>query len=80
MPVKITSCQLCTPDVHNFFKRKGIPFTSKHIGGGKTKTEVNITSPSTWQEGSLAKMCWNKIQFTYHNAHRNGDSIKCLNC
>ncbi|KAH8770805.1 hypothetical protein F5883DRAFT_416160 [Diaporthe sp. PMI_573] len=80
MAVQITACHLCVKDVESFFNRKRIPYSSRKLNGGRTRLEVNISDPRNWQEGSLAKTCWNRLQFTYHAAQRNGNQIKCTNC
>jgi hypothetical protein len=49
-----------------------IPYTMS----GK-KLIVNISNPASWAPTSLAAMCWRGLQFSYHAAVRNGNTIAC---
>ena len=60
-------------DVRDKLKSLNIPFTEK----GNRQIEVNISNPSGWENTSLKKACWDKLEFTYHAAKRNGDTISC---
>jgi hypothetical protein len=61
-------------DVKAKLDSMGIPYTAS-----KGKVVVNITNPTSWTATSLASMCWRQLQFTYHAAVRNGNTIKCSN-
>lgn len=79
MPITVTACHLCANDVKRAFDRSRVPYSIKTVGN-KQKITVNCTSPSSWASGSLTAMCWRSVQFTYHNAVRNGNTVKCSNC
>ncbi len=61
-------------DVKAKLDSMGLPYTS-----GKGKIVVNISNPTSWTATSLAAMCWRSLQFTYHAAQRNGNTIACSN-
>ncbi len=52
----------------------GIPYAKN----GK-KVVVNISNPTSWAPTSLAATCWRNLQFSYHAAVRNGNTIACSN-
>ncbi|KAK3900104.1 hypothetical protein C8A05DRAFT_36273 [Staphylotrichum tortipilum] len=74
MPVTVKACHLCMTAVCDKLNSLGIPYTKN----GK-KVVVNISSPTTWAASSLAAMCWRKLEFSYHAAVRNGNTISCSN-
>lgn len=49
-----------------------MPYTTKG-----NRLVVNITNPTSWAATSLAAMCWRGLQFSYHAAVRNGNTIAC---
>lgn len=80
MAITITTCAHCTSDVQKRLNAMRLPHEMKR-NGSKTIFKINIASqPSTWTEKeqrSLTAMCWRSIQFTYHQAVRNGNKLSC---
>lgn len=79
MPISVTACSVCSNDVKKALDRAKIPYQTS-AGRGRTKFSINCSSPSSWPGDSLSATCWRNLQFTYHAAKRNGDTIKCSNC
>ncbi|KAK4242390.1 hypothetical protein C8A03DRAFT_29490 [Achaetomium macrosporum] len=75
MAITVKACHLCMTEVKTRLDSMGIPYTTS----GNTLT-VNCSSPSKWPETSLMATCWRGLQFAYHAATRNGNTIKCTNC
>ncbi len=59
-------------DVRAKLNSMGIPYETRG-----NRLTVNITNPTSWAPTSLAAMCWNGLQFSYHAAKRNGNTISC---
>jgi hypothetical protein len=79
MAITITTCPICTSDIERRLAAMRIPHTkSQHRG--KTTFSINIASkPSTWDDKnrSLTASCWRGMEFTYHQAVRNGNKLSC---
>ncbi|KAK4235014.1 hypothetical protein C8A03DRAFT_18179 [Achaetomium macrosporum] len=78
MPITCKACSICRDSVEQALERVNLPYTHSQSGSTSIYT-VNITSPTTWNPNSLAKLCWNKLEFPYHQAKRSGNTIQCTN-
>ncbi|KAK3305618.1 uncharacterized protein B0T15DRAFT_493768 [Chaetomium strumarium] len=79
MPIICKVCHICNDTVKSALDKIKVPYTESK-SGSTTIYRVNTSSPSKWSRGSLARMCWDKLQLgPYHEARKNGDTIHCSN-